>query len=138
MSNEFNIKNIAKLASINLSEEEQDSLSNDLSIILEHVNALSDLKLNSQQQEIFIHPLEKETTKEVESLTTLKAKLKTEYFVLYNSKNLTKKSTPIKLLLKNKVKPSLLYTRLLMFNDPHKIETTLIFNRFSPSGNKGP
>jgi len=59
VSNEFNIKNIAKLASINLSEEEQDSLSNDLSIILEHVNALSDLKLNSQQQEIFIHPLEK-------------------------------------------------------------------------------
>ena len=52
MSNEFNIKNIAKLASINLSVEEQDSLSNDLSIILEHVNALSDLKLNSQQQEI--------------------------------------------------------------------------------------
>jgi aspartyl-tRNA(Asn)/glutamyl-tRNA(Gln) amidotransferase subunit C len=60
VSNEFNIKNIAKLASINLSEEEQDSLSNDLSIILEHVNALSDLKLNSQQKEIFIHPLEKE------------------------------------------------------------------------------
>ena len=60
MSNEFNIKNIAKLASINLSEEEQDSLSNDLNIILEHVNALSDLKLNSQQKEIFIHPLEKE------------------------------------------------------------------------------
>lgn len=60
MSNEFNIKNIAKLASINLSEEEQESLSNDLSIILEHVNALSDLKLNSQQKEIFIHPLEKE------------------------------------------------------------------------------
>ena len=60
MSDEFNIKNIAKLASINLSEEEQDSLSNDLSIILDHVNALSDLKLNSQQKEIFIHPLEKE------------------------------------------------------------------------------
>jgi len=60
VSNEFNIKNIAKLASINLSEEEQDSLSNDLNIILEHVNALSDLKLNSQQKEIFIHPLEKE------------------------------------------------------------------------------
>jgi aspartyl-tRNA(Asn)/glutamyl-tRNA(Gln) amidotransferase subunit C len=60
VSNEFNIKNIAKLASINLSEEEQDSLSNDLSIILEHVNALSDLKLNTQQKEIFIHPLEKE------------------------------------------------------------------------------
>ena len=60
MSDEFKIKNIAKLASINLSEEEQDSLSNDLSIILDHVNALSDLKLNSQQKEIFIHPLEKE------------------------------------------------------------------------------
>ena len=73
MSNEFNIKNIAKLASINLSEEEQDSLSNDLSIILEHVNALSDLKLNSQQQEIFIHPLEKKLDLQedevVESLT---------------------------------------------------------------------
>ncbi len=73
MSNEFNIKNIAKLASINLSEEEQDSLSNDLSIILEHVNALSDLKLNSQQQEIFIHPLEKglelQEDEVVESLT---------------------------------------------------------------------
>ena len=60
MSNDFNIKNIAKLASINLSEEEQESLSNDLNIILEHVNALSNLKLNSDQQEIFIHPLEKE------------------------------------------------------------------------------
>ncbi len=73
MSNEFNIKNIAKLASINLSEEEQDSLSNDLSIILEHVNALSDLKLNSQQREIFIHPLEKalelQEDEVVESLT---------------------------------------------------------------------
>ena len=73
MSDEFNIKNIAKLASINLSEEEQDSLSNDLNIILEHVNALSDLKLNSQQQEIFIHPLEKglelQEDEVVESLT---------------------------------------------------------------------
>ena len=59
MSNDFNIKNIAKLASINLSEEEQESLSNDLNIILEHVNALSNLKLNSDQQEIYIHPLEK-------------------------------------------------------------------------------
>ena len=60
MSNDFNIKNIAKLASIKLSEEEQESLSNDLNIILEHVNALSNLKLNSDQQEIYIHPLEKE------------------------------------------------------------------------------
>ena len=73
MSNDFNIKNIAKLASINLSEEEQESLSNDLNIILEHVNALSNLKLNSDQQEIYIHPLEKELVLQddevVESLT---------------------------------------------------------------------
>ena len=73
MSNDFNIKNIAKLASINLSEEEQESLSNDLNIILEHVNALSNLKLNSDQQEIYIHPLEKalvlQEDEVVESLT---------------------------------------------------------------------
>ena len=73
MSNDFNIKNIAKLASINLSDEEQESLSNDLNIILEHVNALSNLKLNSDQQEIYIHPLEKELVLQedevVESLT---------------------------------------------------------------------
>ncbi len=73
MSNDFNIKNIAKLASINLSEEEQESLSNDLNIILEHVNALSNLKLNSDEQEIYIHPLEKELVLQedevVESLT---------------------------------------------------------------------
>ena len=73
MSNDFNIKNIAKLASINLSEEEQESLSNDLNIFLEHVNALSNLKLNSDQQEIYIHPLEKELVLQedevVESLT---------------------------------------------------------------------
>ena len=73
MSNDFNIKNIAKLASINLSEEEQESLSNDLNIILEHVNALSNLKLNTDQQEIYIHPLEKELVLQeeevVESLT---------------------------------------------------------------------
>ena len=73
MSNDFNIKNIAKLASINLSKEEQESLSNDLNIILEHVNALSNLKLNSDQQEIYIHPLEKELVLQedevVESLT---------------------------------------------------------------------
>ena len=73
MSNDFNIKNIAKLASINLSDEEQESLSNDLNIILEHVHALSNLKLNSDQQEIYIHPLEKELVLQedevVESLT---------------------------------------------------------------------
>ena len=48
-------------------------MSNDLNIILEHVNALSNLKLNSDQQEIYIHPLEKELVLQedevVESLT---------------------------------------------------------------------
>ena len=60
LSKDFDIKNIAKLASINLSEDEQKELDNDLSIILEHVKALSDLKLDTEQKEIFIHPLEKE------------------------------------------------------------------------------
>ena len=46
MSDDFNIQNIAKLASINLSEEEQSKLSDDLSVILEHVQALSDLSLD--------------------------------------------------------------------------------------------
>lgn len=59
MSDDFNIKNIAKLASINLSEEEQSKLSDDLSVILEHVKALSNLSLD-EVGEIFIHPLEKE------------------------------------------------------------------------------
>ena len=73
LSKDFDIKNIAKLASINLSEDEQKELDNDLSIILEHVKALSDLKLDTEQKEIFIHPLEKELElqedKLVESLT---------------------------------------------------------------------
>ena len=60
LSKDFDIQNIAKLASINLSEDEQKELDNDLSIILEHVKALSDLKLDTEQKEIFIHPLEKE------------------------------------------------------------------------------
>ena len=73
LSKDFDIKNIAKLASINLSEDEQKELDKDLSIILEHVKALSDLKLDTEQKEIFIHPLEKELElqedKLVESLT---------------------------------------------------------------------
>ncbi len=73
LSKDFDIKNITKLASINLSEDEQKELDNDLIIILEHVKALSDLKLDTEQKEIFIHPLEKELElqedKLVESLT---------------------------------------------------------------------
>ncbi len=60
VSKDFDIQNIAKLASINLSEDEQEKLAKDLSIILEHVKALSDLELNTEQNEIYIHPLEKE------------------------------------------------------------------------------
>ena len=73
MSKDFDIQNIAKLASINLSEDEQENLANDLSIILDHVKALSDLVLNTKQNEIYIHPLEKELELQedelVESLT---------------------------------------------------------------------
>ena len=73
VSKDFDIQNIAKLASINLSEDEQEKLAKDLSIILEHVKALSDLELNTEQNEIYIHPLEKELVLQedelVESLT---------------------------------------------------------------------
>ena len=73
VSKDFDIQNIAKLASINLSEDEQEKLANDLTIILEHVKALSDLELNTEQNEIYIHPLEKELELQkdelVESLT---------------------------------------------------------------------
>ena len=73
VSKDFDIQNIAKLASINLSEDEQEKLAKDLSIILEHVKALSDLELNTEQNEIYIHPLEKELELQedevVESLT---------------------------------------------------------------------
>ena len=73
LSKDFDIQNIAKLASINLSEDEQEKLAKDLSIILEHVKALSDLELNTEQNEIYIHPLEKELELQedelVESLT---------------------------------------------------------------------
>ena len=73
VSKDFDIQNIAKLASINLSEDEKEKLAKDLSIILEHVKALSDLELNTEQNEIYIHPLEKELELQedelVESLT---------------------------------------------------------------------
>jgi aspartyl-tRNA(Asn)/glutamyl-tRNA(Gln) amidotransferase subunit C len=73
VSKDFDIQNIAKLASINLSEDEQEKLANDLTIILEHVKALSDLELNTEQNEIYIHPLEKDLELQkdelVESLT---------------------------------------------------------------------
>jgi aspartyl-tRNA(Asn)/glutamyl-tRNA(Gln) amidotransferase subunit C len=57
---DFDIKNIAKLASIKLSADEEEKLTSDLSIIIEHVQALSSLELDTNIEDVFIHPLEKE------------------------------------------------------------------------------
>jgi aspartyl-tRNA(Asn)/glutamyl-tRNA(Gln) amidotransferase subunit C len=57
---DFDIKNIAKLASIKLSTDEEEKLTSDLSIIIEHVQALSSLELDTNIEDVFIHPLEKE------------------------------------------------------------------------------
>ena len=59
MSKKFDITNIAKLASISLSDDEKEKLSNDLSVIIEHVQALSDLELDTNIEDVYIHPLEK-------------------------------------------------------------------------------
>ena len=55
MSKDFNIQEIAKLALIELNSEEQSKLSKDLSIILEHVDALSSLSIDDSN--LTIHPL---------------------------------------------------------------------------------
>ena len=55
MSKDFNIQEIAKLALIELNSEEQSKLSKDLSIILEHVDALSSLSIDDSK--LTIHPL---------------------------------------------------------------------------------
>ena len=55
MSKDFNIQEIAKLALIELNSEEQSKLSKDLSIILEHVDALSSLSIDDSN--LRIHPL---------------------------------------------------------------------------------
>ena len=60
MSEKFDITNIAKLASISLSDDEQQKLSSDLSVILDHVQALSNLELDTNIEDVYIHPLEKE------------------------------------------------------------------------------
>ena len=57
---DFDIKNIAKLASIKLRTDEEEKLTSDLSIIIEHVQALSSLELDTNIEDVFIHPLEKE------------------------------------------------------------------------------
>jgi len=60
MSKKFDIQEIAKLASIELNENEVKSLTEDLGIILEHVETLSNLELNDS--DITIHPLGIELT----------------------------------------------------------------------------
>ncbi|MDA2969969.1 MAG: Asp-tRNA(Asn)/Glu-tRNA(Gln) amidotransferase subunit GatC [Actinomycetota bacterium] len=60
MSNQFDIDNVSKLASIELEETEKNKLSQDLSIILEHVQAISNLEFDISVDEVFIHPLEKQ------------------------------------------------------------------------------
>jgi|TARA_B100001113_G_scaffold245731_1_gene202194 aspartyl-tRNA(Asn)/glutamyl-tRNA(Gln) amidotransferase subunit C len=55
MKKDIDIKSVAKLAAINLSEHEEKKLEKDLNIILEHVEALS--KMDIDDEEISIHPL---------------------------------------------------------------------------------
>ena len=55
MSEDFNIQEVAKLSSIKLNDDEVKKLSEDLEIILEHVEALSKLKIDDS--EVSIHPL---------------------------------------------------------------------------------
>ena len=55
MKKDIDIKSVAKLAAINLSEDEENKLEKDLNIILEHVEALS--KMDIDDEEISIHPL---------------------------------------------------------------------------------
>ena len=55
MPEDFNIQEIAKLASIELNKNELKRLRKELEIILEHVEALSNIKLSDS--DITIHPL---------------------------------------------------------------------------------
>jgi aspartyl-tRNA(Asn)/glutamyl-tRNA(Gln) amidotransferase subunit C len=55
MSGNFDIQEIAKLASIELNKDELKRLRKELEVILEHVKALSNIKLGDS--DITIHPL---------------------------------------------------------------------------------
>ena len=55
MSGNFDIQEIAKLASIELNKDELKRLRKELEVILEHVEALSNIKLGDS--DITIHPL---------------------------------------------------------------------------------
>jgi|TARA_B110000914_G_scaffold170636_1_gene151283 aspartyl-tRNA(Asn)/glutamyl-tRNA(Gln) amidotransferase subunit C len=55
MPEKIDIKNVAKLAAIKLNEEEEKQLQNDLSMIIDHFAALSEMDLPDSK--ISIHPL---------------------------------------------------------------------------------
>jgi aspartyl-tRNA(Asn)/glutamyl-tRNA(Gln) amidotransferase subunit C len=55
MAKKIDIKNVAKLAAIKLNEEEEKQLQNDLSMIIDHFAALSEMDLPDGK--ISIHPL---------------------------------------------------------------------------------
>tara|TARA_B110000037_G_C16763629_1_gene360349 strand:+ start:135 stop:419 length:285 start_codon:yes stop_codon:yes gene_type:complete len=56
MTDKIDIKNVAKLAALKLNEDEQQQLEKDLSMIIEHFAALSEMDLPDDK--ISIHPLE--------------------------------------------------------------------------------
>lgn len=55
MTDKIDIKNVAKLAALKLNEDEQQQLEKDLSMIIEHFAALSEMDLPDDK--ISIHPL---------------------------------------------------------------------------------
>ena len=55
MSDKIDIKNVAKLAALKLTKNEQEQLEKDLSMIIDHFAALSEMDLPDDK--ISIHPL---------------------------------------------------------------------------------
>ena len=55
MSDKIDIKNVAKLAALKLTKNEQEQLEKDLSMIIDHFAALSEMDLPNDK--ISIHPL---------------------------------------------------------------------------------
>ncbi len=55
MKKDIDIRSVAKLAAIKLTDADEKKFEKDLNIILEHVDALS--KMNIEDEEINIHPL---------------------------------------------------------------------------------
>ena len=55
MTDKIDIKNVAKLAALKLNEDEQQQLEKDLSMIIDHFAALSEMDLPDDK--ISIHPL---------------------------------------------------------------------------------